>query len=282
MSAPLIARAETKRHVVAGIMALPFSDVLERYTHTDANQLQLGTNRVLRTSYNIFRGELGMSDLLKETSELAGYKTSDTITAKEILKKAKDVAETANAAKKPDDPTILPDIVMRSDANEEADRFNKALHSVIGCKEGVAKAYTSKLGRRITDAVLRTTEDVEKSVYEWKVHTLIAKMHGGAERQRMGDVLKRLLQALNTPFDNQRHYMENVVVLRANLAKLKSSGITVGEDIITTIIIADAEAVEVHSWGREISTTLDRIRDKFAHNHVHDAASVKRIMPELG
>ncbi len=80
---------------------------------------------------------------------------------------------------------------------------------------------------------------------------------------------------MKTRFDHRLHYSENVVNLCSSLAKLQCSGIMIGEDIVATIILADAEAAFKEKWGHKIANSLDTIRATYTHNHVHNATFVR-------
>lgn len=288
MSSSYTARAATKEHVKRNVTALSFPARGERYTNSDAQGYHLATVRILGECYNSYgNGGGGMRDLARSStadpnpSKLSALKTTDVATADTILATSKIEAEAINASKDAKAAAVAPKITTRADANDEAERFNEMVQAVMGAKEGIAEAFTEMLGRRITDPILRTDDGTHKSLDEWEVHELFTQLHAGAERQRAGDVLAGAVAALQWRFDHRRHYSENVVNLRAALAKLKRSGVEIGEDVVATIILADAETASKERWGREIANALDTIRGVYAHNHVHNATSVRAILVEL-
>jgi hypothetical protein len=127
-----------------------------QYMHVAILLLQKGICRMLVSQFNPSDQGKGMAKLLKDGSNLlTNVKSTDAIMANSVLKAAKNKVD---AASKAASTTIAPTITSQLEAQEEANRCNVINQSVIGAKEGVAKAVTKLVGSNITNAVLRTAD----------------------------------------------------------------------------------------------------------------------------
>ena len=153
---------------------------------------------------------------------------------------------------------------------------------MIGAKEGATEAITAKVGARVTDTVLRTSDGTDyKSVDEYELYQLTNAVMQAADRPRVREVRQQMVDALATKFNFQQSFADNVTVLRARIARLAAYGIAINEDVVATIILAEADEAAREPWGREIETAADKIRLRFGYDHVHDATSVNVILTEL-
>ena len=175
-----------------------------------------------------------------------------------------------------------PAITTCPDAIDAADRKNNLTQSVIGAKEGATEAVTVKVGARVTDTVLRTSDGTDyKSVDEYELFQLINAVMQAADRPRVREVRQQMVDTLATKFNFQQRFLDNVAVLRAQIARLPAYGITINEDVVAAIILAEADKAARKLWGREIETAADKIRLRYGYDHAHDAQSVAVILTEL-
>ena len=72
----------------------------------------------------------------------------------------------------------------------------------------------------------------------------------------------------------QQKVVTNVETLRAQAAGMQSYGITVGQDHVALIILANLDRSARETWGNDFRTPLQTIRQSFPHNHVHDEHSI--------
>ncbi len=134
-----------------------------------------------------------------KTALLTNVKLINAITANSVLKAAK---ARANAASKASSTTITPTITSRSEAQEEADRWNVINQSVIGAMEGLVEAVTKLVGSDITDAVLRTADGSDyKSIDDYTRFVVMAAAIDGTDRPSTTNVLEQLLEVINHTFD---------------------------------------------------------------------------------
>jgi hypothetical protein len=188
------ARKVTHDRVYEEAMRLAFP-TNGRYTNDDAQRFTLGLSRILRSTYNPDGAGDGMASLLRSStdttnpSRISGLQSTHTITATAILLQAAADAKAANEATPKPDLAVEPDFATRAEAQDESDRINEATQAVIGAKEAIAKAITTKAGTRITDAILRTTDGQDhKSIDEFELHELVSALMQGAERTAISEV----------------------------------------------------------------------------------------------
>ena len=122
-------------------------------------------------------------------STISAIKSTDAANIKTILRDL--VAEAAATQLASSNPNIAvpPAITTRPDAIDAADRENNLTQSVIGAKEGSTEAVTAKVGARVTDTVLRTSDGTDyKSVDEYELFQLINAVVQAADRPRVREV----------------------------------------------------------------------------------------------
>ena len=109
------ARVNTADQVTRNIAKLTLTKNQQgQYNHEDGVTFAAGIKRVLNGTFNAREGtKNGMADLLIKDSELSKIKSTDTLTATDVLNeyKAKAVAESKAAG-----AVIVPTITVRSDA----------------------------------------------------------------------------------------------------------------------------------------------------------------------
>ena len=125
---------------------------------------------------------------------------------------------------------------------DAANRQNVLNQLVIGAKEGATDAINAKVGTRVTDTVLRTTDGTDyTSVDKYKLHLLVAAILQATDHLRIRSVRKNLSDAIAMKFNLRQRFADNVSALRARVAHLLTYGITVPELMITMIILAKAD-----------------------------------------
>ena len=286
--AAFTARATTKAHVSAEIGRLVFQTVNGSYSHDVATQFVLGMNRVLKGTFNPGGDGNGMQQLARSStdptnpSSLAAIRSTDVANIASVVRESTAEAAALQAASATPNITIPPAIQTRADAMDAADRQNQLTQAVIGAKEGATEAITAKVGTRVTDAVLRTADGTDyKSVDEYELYELVNAVMQNADRPRIRDVHKLLLAAISFNFNFQHRVSDNVAVLRARISRLGSYGITVHDDMLATIILAQVDKAANESWGREIETAVAKLRLRYGYERVHDAQSIADILTEL-
>ena len=179
----------------------------------------------MRGMYNPLEPGKGMEGLLSATPTLLNsIKSNDFFTPERILKEKRDEAQ---AISQQTGTTTLPTITSRSDAQDEADPRNSYYQAVIGVKEGVQEAIVAKVGKDVTDPVLRDINGQDyKSIDEYTLDQLKQAVIAGADRPNTPDVLKQLLAVINFVFDFRKKVSHNVEILNVMAAKLQSYGIT--------------------------------------------------------
>ena len=125
---------------------------------------------------------------------------------------------------------------------DAANRQNVLNQLVIGAKEGATDVINAKVGTRVTDTVLRTTDGTDyTSVDKYKLHLLVAAILQATDHLRIRSVRKNLSDAIAMKFNLRQRFADNVSALRARVAHLLTYGITVPELMITMIILAKAD-----------------------------------------
>ena len=144
------------------------------------------------------------------------------------------------------------------------------------------EAITAKVGTRVTDAVLCTSDGADyKSIDEFELANVIATVMRAAERPRMATARQQLVDALTFRFNFRQRVADNVNVLRTHINRLAAYGITLNKGVIATIILAEADKAAREPWRREIETAVAKLRLRYLYAHVHDATSVAAILDEL-
>ena len=137
-------------------------------------------------------------------SRLSAIKSTDVATVNSILAQSAAAAKAKSASSGKEVPPL---IATRPDATDAADRANLTTQAVIGAKEGVAEALVEMLGRRITDAVLRTADGTDiKSIDQWEVYELVNALQQNAEQPKFADVRKNIIAAISHPFNLQLYF----------------------------------------------------------------------------
>ena len=69
---------------------------------------------------------------------------------------------------------VAPEITTNEDAQEEANRQNVFRLAVVGAKEQMAKEITARVGKSVTNPILRNADGVRfKNVDEYHLHQLV-------------------------------------------------------------------------------------------------------------
>ena len=110
---------------------------------------------------------------------------------------------------------------------------------------------------------------------------LINAIHQHAERPKLTVPRAILIKLVSTKFDFQRYFSSNVTDMKTKAGKLAVFKTSFPKDQVAAVILANAEWAAAKPWGREINTAIDHIRQVYAYDHAHDAASVKKILEEL-
>ena len=193
-----------------------------QYNHDDAITFKAGLERVLTSTFNIRGGGKGMVALLTKDSALSLIKSTDAETASTVLTEAR---KEAVQRSKEEDATVTPAFTTRADAQEEADRRNQINQAVIGAKEGATEAITAKVGKDITDSILRTADGKDvKGIDDYQLYELIDAIIQGADRPATMDILDQLVTTLSTPFDFQRKIIHNYEVLKSHASRMATYG----------------------------------------------------------
>ena len=252
----------------------------DQYEYDNAVGFFKSVEREMRGMYNPLEPGKGMEGLLSATPTLLNsIKSNDFFTPERILKEKRDEAQ---AISQQTGTTTLPTITSRSDAQDEADPRNSYYQAVIGVKEGVQEAIVAKVGKDVTDPVLRDINGQDyKSIDEYTLDQLKQAVIAGADRPNTPDVLKQLLAVINFVFDFRKKVSHNVEILNVMAAKLQSYGITVDAATRVLTISANIENAMQHDWGRELRPAMQTIRQKYAYNHKHDDASLQDILTIL-
>ena len=168
---------------------------------------------------------------------LTRVQSTDTITAKSVLKSAKKRADTLSTTTV---KTILPTITAQTEAQEEAYRLNVINQSVIGTKGGVVEAVTKLVGSNITDAILQTADGSDfKSINDYTLYEVMKVAINGADRPTTNDVLEQLLEVINHPFDFRKKVSVNMELMQSNTARMATYGIVIGIPQLTLTLLAN-------------------------------------------
>ena len=174
----------SKQQVLDGIKTNSLQTIEKwQYTHNTILLLQKGVRRVLQSQFNPSNPRKGIKKLLDTgDDQLTLVKLTNAITARSVLKKAKQNAEALSTST---GKTVLPIITTRAE-EEEADRLNVINQSVIRAKEGAIEAITKLVSSDITDAILRTANGSDhKSIDDFTLFDVMQVAIDGALRRRM-------------------------------------------------------------------------------------------------
>ena len=227
------------------------------------------------------RNNDGVLQLCNAGSDLANIKSTDIHTVASVLQHHKDLASRKTLASTTG-TTYQPEITTRTDANDEAERINTRVQTVIGVKEAIAEAITKTFGKHVTNAVLRTADATDfKSVNDWQVEQLLEAVRQGADRPTTTDVHAQLRRVIDFTFNFQHKVQQNYDNLHANAGKLKAVGITIEPSLLGFILIHQIELAQKHEWGRDFRTAIQTIRKTYPYNTVHDSTSINAMLAEL-
>jgi hypothetical protein len=220
----------------------------------------------------------GALQICNAGTDLANIKSTDMHTAATVLKLFKDMAAAKTAA----DPTqqvYSPEITVRADANDEAERLNTRAQFIIGVKEAISKVATKRFGKNITDPVLRNADGSDfKSINDWTVKELLEAIRQGADRPTNEDTFAKALQVFRTDFNFQSKIQTNYDSLNAKAGQLKHFGITIGPSILGFLLFRQVEQASTYEWGRDLRPAIQTIRQKYHYNHVHDTVSIAEML----
>ena len=223
----------------------------------------------------------GILQLCNAGSDLAKIKSTDIHTVATVLQHSKDVAARKTRASTTN-TTYQPEITSRADANDEAERINTRVQTVVGAKEAIAEAITLKFGTNITNSVLRTADGSDfKSINEWTVEDLLEAIRQGADRPTTTDVHAQVNRLINFSFNFQHKIQHNYDNMHATAGKLKSVGIVLEPSLLGLLLIHQVELAQKHEWGRDFRTAMQTIRKKYPYNHVHDSISINDMLAEF-
>lgn len=251
-----------------------------QYQHDAIMLFKTGIERKLAEIYNPLVPGEGMKQLLIQTPNLLNsIKSTDNKTPDEILRSAKNQAALLSTSSgQPIEPTIK----TRAEAIDEADRINYAYQATIGTKMGVADAITEKVGKDITDPILRTADGTDyKSVDDWSLHELMEAAISGAINPNYGDILSHFNTLIHFKFDFRKTITTNMEHLRAAATRVNVYDALHTEAHMALQVLANIEEAVQHGWGREFRTPLHTIRQTYRYNHKHTAASLTAILTLL-
>ena len=272
------ARATARDQIESELATVKLANDGGAFTH-EALQCYIDeVGRVLMGVYNADNPTNGVYDLLVDGSSLSRITTRHHYNADKILKLREKEGEKLNAkgvAMKNDGFVVD---IPRPEATEEADRKNYAVQSVLGAKEGLARAFAKTFGSHITDPILRDPKGVPRNVDDYTIVALIDAARNNANRPTPRSVLDLVVEIVNYTFDFRQKVTANVEALRTKINNVRGLGISIDATQQAFVIIANIEAAAQADWGRDFRNVLDDIRKEYAYNHVHDAASITNIL----
>ena len=134
----------------------------------------------------------------------------------------------------------------------------------------------------MTDTVLRTANGTDyKSVDKYELHLLIMAILQAAEQPRMRTVSRQLADSISFKFNPQQRFLDNMSVLCARTACLTSYGINFPKNMITTIILVEADDAAHKLWSRKIEMAKANLRLAYTYDYNHDSDFVVAILNEL-
>ena len=210
----------------------------------------------------------GMKGLISENpNKLTGFKDNVAVTKADV-KAALITAAAAiriNAAR--ETPT-------NKDAQEEANRQNVFRLAVVGSKEHMAKEITARVGKSITNPILRNADGVRfKKEDEYHLHQLVAAVMEGAERPDPIEIRKKITDVMAFVFDWRETGATNQEQLAADIVKAAAFGVVIGHDIKAAIILSNTTtAARLSRGGTEIAEAQRKICAMQKYNHAHNDA----------
>ena len=275
MAEAFTARATTREQVENEISAIPFATDGGSYDVETLLHYINAVERVLKGIYNPEAPAKGVSDLLVKDSDLSQILSSHHFTADRIMKARSDAAKKKSSTTSSDG---LVDVISRADAQELADRKNYAIQSILGAKEGIARAFAKAFGEPITDAVLKDAKGIPRDIDDFMIHQVLDAAKANANRPTPDSVLDSLVEVVHFRFDFRQKFATNNEALRARIANLRGLGLTVDPTQHAFVLIANLEAATKEEWGRDFRSALDEIRRKYSYQHIHDNESIKVIL----
>ena len=250
-------------------------DSVGGYRYNDAVTFIENVEGVLEDEYfeNANDGMRGLVDSIP--NELTRFKANVAITRADVKRQSIEDAPGGDASKA--------EITSNEDAQEEANRQNVFRLACIGAKESMAKEITNRVGKSITNPVLRHPDGIRmKKVDEYQLHELLKVVLEGAARPDPIEIRRKIAAIMNYVFDWRETAATNQERLSADIAKADAFGIEIKNDIKATILLANvAMAARFSSGGTEIRDALRKIKAAYTYDHKHDAASIKAMMALL-
>ena len=272
MAEAFTARATTREQVENEITAVPFATDGGSYDVETLLHYINAVERILKGIYNPESPAKGVSDLLIKDSDLSQIQSSHHFTADRVLKARREAAAKKSGTSSTDDA------ISRADAQEIADRKNYAIQSILGAKEGIARAFAKAFGAPITDAVLKDSKGIPRDIDDYTIAQVIDAARANANRPTPDAVLDSLVEIVHYRFDFRQKFATNNEALRTRIANLRGLGITVDPTQHAFVLIANLEAATKEEWGRDFRSVLDDVRRKYPYQHIHDAASITVIL----
>ena len=154
---------------------------------------------------------------------------------------------------------------------------------VVGAKEQMAKEITARVGKSVTDPILRNADGVRfKKVDEYHLHQLVAAVMEGAECSDPIKIRKQITDVMAFVFDWRETGATNQERLATDIVKSAAFGVVIGHNIKAAIILANiATAARLSRGGTEIAEAQRKIRAVYKYNHTHNDASIKLVMKEI-
>ncbi len=209
----------TKQQVLDGIKKLTLqTNKNGQHMHNAILLLQKGIWRILQNQFNPSNPGKGMEKLLNtgDNQLTLVKKSTDAITARSVIKKAKQNAKVLSILT---GKTILPINTTQADAQEEANQLSIINQSVIRAKEGAIEAITKLVGSNITNAILCTADGSNgKSIDDFTLFNIMQVAINGAHRPSTNDVLEQLLEVINHTFAFCEKISINMELLQSNAA----------------------------------------------------------------
>ena len=106
---------------------------------------------------------------------ISEIKSNDVSTITNVLATATRKVAAVTAALGPSTALIATTIKTRTEAQDEDNHININCQAVIGAEEGATTAITDKVGRYVTDIVLRTASGNDfKGIEDYKLHKIFS------------------------------------------------------------------------------------------------------------
>ena len=218
-----------------------------QYQHDNIFTFVNAVRRVLKTSYNPSNPGNGMMKLLNSStgvplSAVLAIKSNNVATIATALATSTLEAVSATTALVPGAACIAPIITTCTEYQDEANCLNLNCQAVVVAKEGPATSITDKVGSNVTDIVLRTVNEEDfKGIDDYELHEIVRAAITEADQTATNTVLKNLAGVLGYAFNFQQKVNTNMELLRSREARVQSYGITVYDDHLTLVLLANIE-----------------------------------------